>query len=256
MFLNFQVSGSTQYFWYRETLNISTDIETADNFNFVIGGCLLLAWALVYLCIIKGITENPKIIYITAIYPYVVLVIFFIRGMTLEGMEDGVKHFFTPKWERLADPVVWLEAGTQIFFSLGLAFGGLIAYSSYNPVNNNCTRDAVIVALTNCGTSMFAGIVIFSIMGFKANQDFKKCLSHRNDTIAEFGLPEDYDLEWFVHGGVNHSLPLCDLQKQLDQVIKKWFSLFSQQKKSYPITKVSKGRSFLHFLLTFSLNFL
>ena len=64
---------------------------------------------------------------------------------------------------------MWLEAGTQIFFSLGLAFGGLIAYSSYNPVNNNCTKDALVVAFTNCATSMFAGIVIFAIMGMFLN---------------------------------------------------------------------------------------
>lgn len=67
----------------------------------------------------------------------------------------------------LTDPVVWLEAGTQIFFSLGLAFGGLIAFSSYNPINNNCFIDAITVSLTNCFTSMFAGIVVFSIIGTK-----------------------------------------------------------------------------------------
>lgn len=41
---------------------------------------------------------------------------------------DGVSYLFTPRWEILFEPVVWLEAGTQIFFSLGLAFGGLIAF--------------------------------------------------------------------------------------------------------------------------------
>ena len=158
-------SSSTQYFWYRETLNIADTIETAQDFNWTIATSLLLAWILVYLCIIKGITENPIVIYVTAIYPYVVLVIFFFRAVTLPGMADGVIYLFTPKWEKLVDPVVWLEAGTQIFFSLGLAFGGLIAYSSYNPANNNCTRDAIFVAITNCSTSLFAGIIIFAIMG-------------------------------------------------------------------------------------------
>lgn len=34
----------------------------------------------------------------------------------------------------LANPVTWLDAGTQVFYSFSLAFGGLISFSSYNSI--------------------------------------------------------------------------------------------------------------------------
>ena len=56
-------------------------------------------------------------------------------------------------------------------------------------------RDALVVAFTNCATSMFAGIVIFAIMGFKAHTVHSKCLDNRNQTLAEIfgqeGVPPD-----------------------------------------------------------------
>lgn len=181
---------------------------------------------------IKGIASSGKVVYVTATFPYIVLIIFFFRGITLKGAFDGLKHLFTPKWHTILDPVVWLEAGTQIFFSLGLAFGGLIAFSSYNPVNNNCYRDALMVSLTNCFTSMFAGIVVFSIIGFKATMIYDKCLAKRNDTLLDlFGINYDklnipsegtlfnYTDENGIFKSVNvPNLPDCDLQKELDDV--------------------------------------
>lgn len=147
------------------------------------------------------------------------------------GAGDGIRHLFTPSWHTILDPVVWLEAGTQIFFSLGLAFGGLIAFSSYNPVNNNCYRDAVLVSLTNCFTSMFAGIVVFSVIGFKATMTYDKCLEMRNLTLAEIlgttynenSIPKE---DSFINITTDHgiitrlmpNLPVCDLQKELDNV--------------------------------------
>ncbi|XP_023228941.1 sodium-dependent neutral amino acid transporter B(0)AT3-like [Centruroides sculpturatus] len=220
-------SSITQYFWYRQTLDVSQDINHPDKFNWKIALCLLVSWILCYLCMIKGIASSGKVVYVTATFPYLVLIIFFFRGITLEGMKDGIVHLFTPNWSKLQDPVVWLEAGTQIFFSLGLAFGGLIAFSSYNPVHNNCLRDAILVSLTNCGTSMFAGIVVFSVLGFKAHMTHKKCIEERDDIFSSFYngtqfIPSTippYIVDKILNKSENmpYDFPDCNLQTELEK---------------------------------------
>ena len=47
-----------------------------------------------------------QVVYFTATFPYVVLVILLVRGVTLPGSELGISYFIKPKWELLLDAKV------------------------------------------------------------------------------------------------------------------------------------------------------
>ena len=66
---------------------------------------------------------------------------------------------------------IWSTAASQIFFSLSVGYGGQLALSSYNKFTNNCHRDAFIVGVCNSFTSVFAGLVVFAILGNLAGDE-------------------------------------------------------------------------------------
>jgi len=77
---------------------------------------------------------------------------------------------------KLLDPTVWLDAATQVFYSFNIGFGSLIAFGSYNPLRNDCIKDTIILSVFNACTAIYASIVIFAILGFKAVRSFDLCV--------------------------------------------------------------------------------
>ncbi|KAI8499889.1 neurotransmitter:sodium symporter [Branchiostoma belcheri] len=160
----------TQEYWNNRVLGISAGIEETGTVQWELALCLLGAWVVVFFCLFKGIKSSGKVVYFTATFPYMMLIVLFLRGVTLEGAGKGLVYYLTPDFSRLADSQVWYDAASQIFYSLGIAFGGTQVMASYNKFNNNTHRDSVFIALSNCCTSVFAGVVVFSILGHMAHK--------------------------------------------------------------------------------------
>jgi NSS family neurotransmitter:Na+ symporter len=125
-------------------------------------------WALIYLVLRKGVRSVSKVVLITVPLPVLLLVVLLIRGITLPGAMEGIRYYLTPDFSKLANPGIWLRAYGQIFFTLSLASGIMIAYGSFLGRKAEITNSALITGLANCGTSFLAGFAVFSMLGYLA----------------------------------------------------------------------------------------
>uniref|UniRef100_A0A5K4EBM3 Transporter n=1 Tax=Schistosoma mansoni TaxID=6183 RepID=A0A5K4EBM3_SCHMA len=199
--ITYPKSPSEDYY-FNQVLKLSPGFEEFGAPGWELSLCLLSCWILCGLAVIKGVQSLGKVSYFTSVFPYIMLTILLIRGALLPGSGAGVLYYLTPDFSRLTDPQVWADAATQIFFSLGCCNGGLITVSSYNKFKNNCCRDAVIVAIINCATSVYAGFVIFSNLGFMAYQ--------KNTTIVEVASSGP-GLAFIVYPEAMTNMPLSSL---------------------------------------------
>ncbi|KAG9351718.1 hypothetical protein JZ751_022969 [Albula glossodonta] len=136
----------------RRVLGISGGIEQVGSIRWELALCLFAMWITCYFCIWKGVRSTGKVVYFTAIFPYVMLLVLLVRGLTLPGALDGIGFYLYPDPSHLADPQVWMEAGGQILFSYSVGSG-------------DCW-----LCLLNSGTSFVAGFAVFSVLGFMAHE--------------------------------------------------------------------------------------
>uniref|UniRef100_A0A3B5MYM9 Transporter n=1 Tax=Xiphophorus couchianus TaxID=32473 RepID=A0A3B5MYM9_9TELE len=157
-------------FWEREVLRLSGTLDELGPVSWKLALCLAVVWLVCYFCVWKGVKSTGKVVYLTATFPYIMLLVLLVRGATLPGATQGIIYYLKPNITRLADPQVWMDAGTQIFFSYGICLGSLTALGSYNKYNNDCYKDSFMLCLLNSGTSFLAGFAIFSVLGFMAEE--------------------------------------------------------------------------------------
>ncbi|XP_046557634.1 sodium- and chloride-dependent glycine transporter 2-like [Haliotis rubra] len=161
---------AAEEFWQYKALGISTGIHHLGPIKWELALCLFASWVVIFICVARGVKSVGKAVYVTATFPYIILIVLLVRGLTLPGGTDGALFYITPDFNKLLEIQVWLEACLQVFYSLGPAWGCIITMASYTKFNTNCLRNAIVFTFVCEGTSLFAGLVVFSVLGFMAHE--------------------------------------------------------------------------------------
>lgn len=129
-----------RHFFRQQVLGITSGLHDMGSIRWPLLLCLLFAWLMVYVVIWRGLHKSGRIIWFTATFPYLILFILLVRGLTLEGAGMGLRYLLTPRWDRLKEAKVWVSAATQVLFSYGIGIGANIALGSYNRYHHNFYR--------------------------------------------------------------------------------------------------------------------
>ncbi|XP_077496282.1 sodium- and chloride-dependent glycine transporter 1-like [Amblyomma americanum] len=154
-----------EQFFYRHVLGLSSGIEDLGSLQPPLATSLVVSWACVFLCVFKGIKTSGKVIYVTSLAPLFILIMMFVRGITLPGAADGIRFYLVPDWSSIFRAKVWKSAAEQIFYSLSLAEGMIICFGGFNEFRNQLQGDVLVVAAADFVVSVLGGLVVFSVLG-------------------------------------------------------------------------------------------
>ena len=165
-----QWSENAETYFYGNILQLSDGIGSIGTIVPSVLIALIVCWVLIYFCVWKGVKSVSKVVMVTVPLPIILLIALLIRAFTLDGAMVGILEYITPNFDALFDAQVWMAAFTQIFFSLSIAFGIMIAYSSYNKKESDINKNAFTVGIADSVIAIVAGFVVFGTLGFMAEQ--------------------------------------------------------------------------------------
>lgn len=156
-------------FFFKDYLQMAEGVSVGFDFVGKVVGPLLGVWLAVIVILAlgvqRGIGKSSAILMPVLLAMFGVLVVI---ALTLPGAEKGLDALFTPNWEKLKEPSVWIAAYGQIFFSLSICFGIMITYASYLKKNTDLTGSGLVVGFANSSFEVLAGIGVFAALGFMA----------------------------------------------------------------------------------------
>ena len=128
---------------------------------------VVVVWIANWLIVRKGISGGiEKMSNIFTPMLMVLMLIFMINSIRLNGSSVGLEALFKPDFSKIMEPGIWVSAYAQVFFSTTLAVGVMIAYGSYLHEKADVVNSAIITVFANSSFDLIAGVLVFSTLGY------------------------------------------------------------------------------------------
>ncbi|NWG29252.1 MAG: sodium-dependent transporter [Ignavibacteriaceae bacterium] len=146
------------------------------------------AMFLVALVVMRGITKGiEKVTKLLVPSLLVILLLLFVRAITLPNAIEGIKYFFTPDINVILDYKVWLNALTQNAWDTGAGWGLILAYAVYMRKKEDISINAALIGFGNNSVSLIAGITIFSTVFALSSIDLPAGQSDAMQQVTQSG---------------------------------------------------------------------
>nr|CAD7446670.1 unnamed protein product [Timema bartmani] len=143
-------------------LNQSSGLHDLGAVKWDIALCLLAVYIICYFSLWKGISTSGKVVWFTALFPYAVLLILLVRGVTLPGSAEGIRYYLSPNFDAITKAE---HHAASRYVNAETRTGN----TEFPFLVNKFRWDALVTSVINSCTSFIAGFVIFSVLGYMAH---------------------------------------------------------------------------------------
>jgi len=144
------------------------------------------------LAIWRGVSSIERVNKVLIPTLLVIVIISVIRALTLPDAWSGVSYLFTPQWNQLRNPKLWLEALTQNAWDTGAGWGLFLTYAIYIRRRYGVVKNAFITAIGNNAVSLLAALMVFgtvfSILGMEGKTQSEILVIMKESGPAATGL--------------------------------------------------------------------
>ena len=162
-------------FFFKEYLRMADGAGVSMDFVSAVTLPQIGVWAFILIVMALGVQKGVG--KSSAFFMPLLTVMFgilVVSSLFLPGAAKGLNALFTPNWDKLREPAVWIAAYGQIFFSLSICFGIMVTYASYLKRDTDLTGSGLVVGFANSSFELLAGIGVFAALGFMAQAGGKE----------------------------------------------------------------------------------